>query len=439
MTAPAVRGSARRPVAVWERKPLSGRMRRLLLEGDVEDRYVGRDEADTGYRQTMALAVGCSQPGREWTPADFHQALIYTPTAGGTWARRLRQRKGTAYAEAKLTDMLFRAREWVARSGTIRGRDEAWEQIERFRRIVEMRPWPTRRGRDTDLKNLVARLELCEWAGGLEHTIAARPLAERMGCAKQTVADSDQRLIEAGFLEQLERGTGANHGSRWRLRLPDDLPEELRSWMCATPGQSPTAGERGAETVLVLHTDTASLAAVMAHDAFHRYAHGTSGARLLACLDAVDGRSAEELRTATGLHRTTVGRKLRAMAADGLVTELEGLYYLAAELAGEVAVHPHEATLQAAATQRGTAGAGQRRRRRHQRERAAFQRWWAERQVRRRAARPRPVLVPAGVVDPSTGEVLDRRWRGWDVSDPARPVWRDDGDVPLPAHAHGAA
>ncbi|MEU6018263.1 hypothetical protein ABZ826_30835 [Streptomyces sp. NPDC047515] len=42
----------------------------------------------------------------EWTPADFHQALIYIPTCGGWWARKLRERKGTQYAENKLTAML---------------------------------------------------------------------------------------------------------------------------------------------------------------------------------------------------------------------------------------------------------------------------------------------------------------------------------------------
>ncbi len=71
----------------------------------------------------MALAVACSQPGREWSPADFHQALIYTQTRGGWWARKLRERKGTEYAEHKLTCMLDKARAFIARSGVVTSAD----------------------------------------------------------------------------------------------------------------------------------------------------------------------------------------------------------------------------------------------------------------------------------------------------------------------------
>lgn len=73
---------------------LSVRARRLLLQGDVEGQYRGRNAGDGGYRLTMALAVAVSQPGREWTPAQWYEALVLRPTAGGMWARGLRARKG---------------------------------------------------------------------------------------------------------------------------------------------------------------------------------------------------------------------------------------------------------------------------------------------------------------------------------------------------------
>jgi hypothetical protein len=44
----------------------------------------------------------------------------------------------------------------------------------------------------------------------------------------------------------------------------------------------------------------------MATDAFHHHAHGSSGARLLACLDPLDGADVRAPAQATGLHRTTV-------------------------------------------------------------------------------------------------------------------------------------
>ncbi|MET9324962.1 winged helix-turn-helix domain-containing protein [Streptomyces sp. NPDC003038] len=65
----------------------------------------------------------------------------------------------------------------------------------------------------------------------------------------------------------------------------------------------------------------------MAHDAFHARAHGTSAARLLSCLTALDGASTADLAEATGLHRTTVRRRLRALL-DDLVEAVDDLYYL---------------------------------------------------------------------------------------------------------------
>ncbi|MEU4080417.1 MarR family transcriptional regulator [Streptomyces venezuelae] len=423
---PRTRTRPSTPAPVWERHPLSTRSRRLLLEGDVEGRYAGRDDADAGYRITMALALACSQPGREWTPADFHQALIYAPTRGGWWARKLRERKGTLYAENKLTAMLDKAREFAARNGTITGRNDALAQITEVRHAVEHLAWPARGGGAVDQKNLAARLTLCERAGGLDHTTALRPHAERMGCAKSTVEASDKRLVEIGWLELLEAGTGKNHGSRWRLKIPEPVRELLAR---AAPGHSlpPTTPELATVPDPHTYTDTAALASVMAHDAFHHYGHGTSGARILACLDVTEGLSPAQLQQATALHRTTVSRRLDKLAADGLVRESEGLYYLVHELAGPARLQPDERLLDQAAEQQGTTGLGERRRQRHARDRANYQRWIAERATRSRPVRPRPVLVPEGVVDPDTGELLDEGWRGWDTSDPFRPTWLAPG------------
>lgn len=409
-----------------ERLRLSDRMRRLLLEGDTEGRYGGHSEADAGYRMTMALAVGCSQPGRAWSPADFHHALIYTPTVGGAWARRLRERKGSMYAEAKLTAMLEKAAGRVAVHPVIRCRDDAVEALGGIRAVVERLQWSGRRGGDTDQKNLTARLGLCERAGGIGHVVSVRQLAELMGCAKATAEASNERLKENKWLVLVASGAGKDHGSRWELRVPDAARAAVEGG--ARPGQLPAAGGRGAGTVLPVHgsvrTDTAGLAGVMAHDAFHRYAHGTSGARLLTCLDPVDGHDVRQLAAATGLHRTTVVRRMRGLVEDQLAVELEGRYYLAPGLSVPGRLHADGPVLSEAAERRGTAGLGERRRARHQRERVNYLRWLTERAGRHRTRRPAPVLVPDGVVDPDTGELLDDAWRGWDVRDRAHPVWR---------------
>jgi hypothetical protein len=422
-------GHKRPAVPVWERLRLrlSDRMRLLLLEGDTEGRYGGHNDADAGYRMTMALAVGCSQPGRAWSPADFHHALLYTPTAGGAWARRLRERKGTLYAEAKLTAMLEKAAGLVAASPVIRGRDDALEALAVIRGAVEALIWPARGGADTDQKNLAARLGLCEQASGLEHMASKRQMAELMGCAKATAEASDKRLMADGWLVLIASGSGKEHGSRWELRIPDHVRTVLES-PCAQPGQSPTAGERGARTVLPVHddaarTDTVALGELMGHDAFHRYGHGTSGGRLLTCLDLVDGLSALQLSRATGLHRTTVDRRMTQLVNDHLAVKLEGLYYLAPSLGVPGRLHADEEVLAEAAERRGSTGLGRRRRARHRRERDNYRRWLAERAEQRRRPRPVPELVPEGVVDPDTGELLDEAWQGWDVRDRTRPVW----------------
>lgn len=396
-------------------------MRRLLLEGDVTGRYGGATDSDSGYRITMALAVGCSQPGSAWTPGDFFQALLYTPTAGGVWARHLRERKGTDYAEARLTAMLDKARRLVAVAPVITCRQDALEAIEAVRQVVEDQVWPAACGKGSDLKNLVARLDLCERAGGLEHGASVRQLAEVMGCARATVEASNRRLVDTDWLELVKSGSGKAHGSRWRLKIPDDLRARAAGETHgAQVGRSPTSGYRGAGTVPAAHTtDTRAISSLMGHDAFHHHAHGLSGARILACLDPLDGQDVRSLATATGLHRSTIQRRLRHLAADGLVAELEGRFYLASALVGPVRLHPDEELLNASAEQRGTGGRGHARRRRHQGERAAYHRWLAERQSRR----PRLVLVPDGVVDPRSGEILDGRWRDWDLSNVRRPTF----------------
>ncbi|WP_443057317.1 winged helix-turn-helix domain-containing protein [Streptomyces sp. NBC_00696] len=168
----------------------------------------------------------------------------------------------------------------------------------------------------------------------------------------------------------------------------------------------------------------------MNHDAFHHHGHGLSGARILACLDPLDGLTTQALCEATGLHRTTVQRRLRRLVDDGLAQELDGRYCLAPALAGPTRLHPQEDFLDDSAHRRGTSGRGCLRRHRHRAERDRYQQWLAERHARR-TRRPRPTLVPDGVVDP-TGVLLDERWRGWDLSDPYHPTWRGDPATDLP-------
>lgn len=428
-------------VPVWERRGLSERMRRVLLEGDATGRYGGTNDADTGFRITMALAVACSQPHRPWTPADFYEALLYTPTAGGTWARKLRERKGTDYIEAKLAAMLDKARRLVSDGPVIASRQDAIVAIEQVRQVVEDQSWSTADLRNnglhrSDLKNLVARLGLCERAGGLEHGASVRQLAEEMGCARATVEASNRRLVDKHWLELVKSGSGKKHSSVWRLKIPDRLRTPVAAETSAAGvGRSPTPGYRGAGTVPAARTtDTRAIGTLMNHDAFHHYGHGLSGARILACLDPLDGHDNRALQTATGLHRSTVQRRLRRLVDDGLAVERDGKYYLAPTLAGPDGLRRDEEVLDTSAHERGTSGRSLTRTQRHQRERTHYRQWLEHRHARRTRP-PRLVLVPAGVIDTDTGELLDERWRGWDLSDPHHPTWptAPATDLELPA------
>lgn len=406
---------------------LSGRARRLLLEGDTERRYEGRTAADSGYRLTMALAVAVSQPGWEWTFAQWWEALVLRPTAGGAWARSLRSRKGEQYAEGKLAGMLDKARAFVGTSGAIVCRADAMVAIARLRAAVEAVVWPGPGG-GTDLKNLTARLQLAEQAGGLEHEVSVRQLAELMGCARSTVEASNARLRAAGWLSLVTAGIG-ERSSTWSLRIPDEAEEPG-----ARPGHRPAPGERGAKGVPDVHTgqevSTRALGTVMGTDACHHYAHGTSGARILAALDPLDGVEVAQLAAVTGLHRTTVRRRLDKLVEDGLAEEADGLVYLPRHLAGDGGLRPDPDQLQRVALERGTAGLGERRRKRHGDQRRYYREWLTARAQRiverRQPGRARLRLVPEGVVDERTGELRDPAWQGWIVDDPYRPTWPDD-------------
>lgn len=429
----AARGQ--RQLAAWtEQLGLSPRAQRLLLEGDTENRYSGHNEEDADYRLTMALAVAASQPGQAWTPQQFYEALVLRPTAGGAWARRLRARKGEQRTMAKLTKMLTQARRYVANSDKVECRTDALVAVTQIRQAVEQHQWTGRSG-GTDEKNLAARLKLCERSGGTDHAVSVRQLAELMGCAKSTAEASNARLKRAGWLRLLETGSEKN-SSRWRLLLPQ--PQEAAQDDGATPGQSPTAGEGGAVSDPETHTthrNTRSLQQVMTHDAFHAWGHGTSGARLVACLKPVDGASIQALARTTGLHHTTVRRRMAALITDGLAEEADGLYYLPRHLAADHGMHPDDDHLAHIAEQHGTKGMGERRRQRHARQRASYHRWLDENieRITRRCHPDQPPLrlVPEGVVDPETGELLNEAWRGWDVSDPIRPAWLGEGAPPI--------
>ncbi|MET8816500.1 winged helix-turn-helix domain-containing protein [Streptomyces sp. NPDC004549] len=358
----------------------------------------------------MSLAVACSQPGREWQPADLVEVLVQRPSPAGEWVRSLRTRKGDEYVVQKLAGMLSRAREFVASTPSISSRPDAGLALAEYRTFVEGLP---RWGRSfpTDIKNLLARLSVAEQAGGFEHTLSVRQLAELMGSADSTAQLSNKRLQKRGLLRQLDRGS-ESESATWVLSRPTQPSGEVSSEL-GTHTAPPTQ-QMGRVP------DSRVLSAIMAHDAFHYFAHGVSGARLLASLEATEGASVAELAQGCGHHPTTVRRRLKALQEDGLVVELEGLYYLD-DL--EISVHK----LAAAAERAATSGRAESRRLRHLQQREGFRRWTlARREAASREWRPSAVVPEEVWAAHQLGGRVLAGWEQWDVSDPMRPVWIDD-------------
>ncbi|MFJ5817266.1 winged helix-turn-helix domain-containing protein [Streptomyces sp. NPDC093108] len=231
-----------------------------------------------------------------------------------------------------------------------------------------------------------------------------------MGSADSTAQLSNKRLQKRGLLRQLDRGS-ESESATWVLTRPTPPPGDVASEVGTHT--APPARQMGRVP------DSRVLSAIMAHDAFHYFAHGVSGARLLASLEATEGASVAELAQGCGHHPATVRRRLKALQEDGLVVELEGLYYLD-DL--EISVPK----LAAAAERAATSGRAESRRVRHVQQREGFRRWTlARRQASSRRWRPSLVVPEAVQAAHRLGQVVVG-WEEWDVSDPMRPVWIGD-------------
>ncbi|MCT6782261.1 hypothetical protein LXH09_37195 [Streptomyces sp. CS7] len=81
---------------------------------------------------------------------------------------------------------------------------------------------------ETDLLNLRARLDLCEQQGDLEHSVSLRKLAVLLGMSTAGVSESNDRLVQAGWL--LRRPASTRGGAvRWTLTRGDKpTPDRAR-------------------------------------------------------------------------------------------------------------------------------------------------------------------------------------------------------------------
>lgn len=420
--------------------PLSPRMHKLLVHGDQHSAYSsgnrqrgGKNTAasDHAWAMTRALAADAVRVG--WDRASFVQVLIDGPYKAGHHARAIQHRRGYDRAATWVHRAWDGARDHVESTDRISSRQSFYSALAAFRARVERTPWKGIAGK-TDLRNLIARIEVCTRSGGWDHTVSERELAERMGCSRTTARNSNQRLLQARLLRRLDHGS-ATEGARWMLI--SHVATASHAW--ATP-QGPKAGGVMSGPLVrpeapEADLDSRTAGALMHLDAFAHHGLGGSGLAILAALAERGGQTLRDLQGSASVSRPTAYRKLGALTELGLVERDCEIYHLApAALHGigtRTPTSPSPASSWLDAAERvGTAGAGERRRQQHEAQRAHWLREQDRLADRRRlatvtahpaVARTEHVRADGAVDDPSTGEII----KGLYVASDGRWIWHD--------------
>ncbi|MEU3640000.1 helix-turn-helix domain-containing protein [Streptomyces albogriseolus] len=424
--------------------PLSVRMHKLLVLGDQEAAYATRNlqrggkntaASDHAWAITRAIAADAVRAG--WNRASFIQVMLDGPYKAGQHARTLQHRRGYDKAAAWLQRAWDGAQQYVRSTDPLTTRQDFHAALAAFRSRIECTPWKGTAGK-TDLRNLIARMDICARAGSWDHTVSERDLAERMGCSRTTAHNSNQRLLEAKMLRQLDNGS-PTEGARWMLisRLPSTTSHH---W--STPKGPKAGGAMSGPDVRQPHTgadiDSRTAGRLMHLDAFAHHGLGGGGLAVLAALAERDGQSLTELQASASISRPTAYRQLGKLKGLGLIRSEGELYHLsptALEGIGAPTQHCTDpvASWTETAERLGTAGTAERRRRHHEAQRTHWRLEQVRLAERRRAAQQSPLPHPAVAlpqyvradgcaIDPATGEVIE----GLVVASDGRWIW-DDG------------
>ncbi|MFE8941038.1 helix-turn-helix domain-containing protein [Streptomyces sp. NPDC007872] len=401
-------------------------MHKLLVHGDQDSAYSpnnrqrgGKNTAasDHAWAVTRALAADAVRVG--WDRASFVQVLVDSPYKAGHHARSIQHRRGYDRAAEWVRRAWDGAQEHVRSTDRICTRQDFHASLAAFRARVERTPWKGIAGK-TDLRNLIARMEICTRSGGWDHTVSDRELAERMGCSRTTARNSNQRLIDARLLRQLDHGS-ATDGARWMLI--SSVQSMSHAW---TTHQGPKAGgvmsgPTAIQAPAEADIDSRVAARLMHLDAFAHRGLGGSGLAILAALAERESQTVQELQGTASITRPTAYRQLRRLVQFGLVVREGEVYMLSPTALAGVGVPSSTATpvgsWAEAAGRLGTDGVADRRRHRHALERLTWARQQESVAMRRcvpvlesrhpRIAQLEHVRDDGTVVDPATGEVID--------------------------------
>jgi predicted transcriptional regulator len=436
--------------------PLSTRMHKILVLGDQDNAYAagnlqrgGKNTAASDHAWAMTRAVAADAVRAGWSRASFVQVMLDGPYKAGQHARTLHHRRGYDKAAAWLQRAWDGAQQYVLSTDPISTRQDFHAALAAFRSRIECTPWKGIASK-TDLRNLIARMDICARTGSWDHTVSERDLAERMGCSRTTAHNSNQRLLHAKALRRLDNGSPTD-GARWMLisHLPSPTSHHWSTHKGpeaggAMSGPNPRQTEEGA------NIDTLAAAQVMHQDAFAHRGLGSTGLAILAALAELDGQTIKELQTTATVSRPTAYRQIKTLRALGLVARVGELYHLSPTALEGMGAHTQECTdpvtsWDDAARRLGTHGVGGRRRQRHQAQRAHWLRVQARLAEHRRTARPEdpvphPSVAPLHLVrpdscavDPTTGEVIDGLYMATD----GQWIWHQDEpfDTPVKTNA----
>ncbi|MFH8257779.1 helix-turn-helix domain-containing protein [Streptomyces roseolus] len=419
--------------------PLSARMHKLLVLGDQEAAYAtgnlqrgGKNTAASDHAWAITRAVAADAVRAGWNRASFVQVMLDGPYKAGQHARSLQHRRGYDKAAAWLQRAWDGAQQYVRSTDALTTRQDFHAALAAFRSRVECTPWKGAAGK-TDLRNLIARMDICSRAGSWDHTISERDLAERMGCSRTTAHNSNQRLLASKMLRQLDKGS-PTEGARWMLI--SCLPSTT-SHRWSTPKGPKAGGAMSGPDVRQPHTgadiDSRAAAQLMHLDAFAHHGLGGSGLAVLAALAERDGQSLTELQASASISRPTAYRQLGKLKDLGLVRHGGELYHLSPTALEGVGAATDDcadpvADWTEAAERLGTAGTAERRHRHHEAQRVHWRHEQVRLAERRRTTHRTPLPHPAVAlpqyvradgcaIDPATGEVIvglhvasDGRW-----------------------------
>ncbi|MFI9772773.1 helix-turn-helix domain-containing protein [Streptomyces sp. NPDC052415] len=429
---------------------MSARMHKLLVLGDQDAAYAmgnlqrgGKNSAasDHAWAITRALAADAVRVG--WSQSSFLQVMLDGPYKAGQHARTIQHRRGYDKAAAWLQRAWEGARQYIQSTDPLTTRQDFHAALAAFRSRIECTPWKGLAAK-TDLRNLIARMEICARAGSWEHTVSERDLAERMGCSRTTAHNSNQRLLRAKLLRQLDHGS-PTEGARWMLisRLPSATSHH---W--STPKGPEAGGAMSGPDVR--HTDTGAdidsrTAGQLMHlDAFAHQGLGSSGLAILAALSERDGQSLGELQASASISRPTAYRQLGKLKELGLILQEGELYQLSPTALNGMGTATDDCADPVAdwadtAERLGTAGTAERRRRQYEAQRIHWRHEQVRLAERRRATQQAPlphpsVALPQYVhadgcaIDPATGEVVT----GLFAASDGRWIWDDGHDMCAP-------